>query len=68
MSKLLKSEPVMAFATLVSLAVTVAIVTGKLTLEDVTGFVAVFASVAAVLVPFIVGLVVRKNVTPVDKG
>jgi hypothetical protein len=63
---ILKTEPVMAFAVVVSLVIAVLIVTGTLSIDDVTGFVAVFGSVLAIVAPFLLGLVVRARVTPVD--
>lgn len=54
----------MVFATVLSLILAALIVAGKLTLDDVSHFVAVFAAVAAVVGPFVAGLVVRSRVTP----
>ena len=68
MKKLLKAEPVMAFGTLLSLILAALIVAGKLTLDDVSHYVAVFGAVAAVVVPFLAALVVRSQVTPTTKG
>lgn len=64
MTKLIRNEPVMVFAVTISLVLAALIVLGKLTLEDVQGFVAIFFAVLAVVVPTLAGLAVRARVTP----
>lgn len=68
MKNLLKNEPVMCAAVVLSLVLAALITAGKLTLDDVSGFVATFGAVLLIVGPVLVGGWVRSKVSPVQKG
>lgn len=68
MKKLIRTEPVMVAAVVLSLALAALITAGKLTLDDVSGFVATFGAVLVIVGPVLLGTWVRSKVTPVEKG
>ena len=67
MTKLIKTEPVMAGAVAVSAVLAVLITAGKLTLDDVSGFVETFGSVLLIVGPVALGGWVRSKVSPVNE-
>ena len=68
MPKLLKTEPVMVAAVLLSLALAMLITAGIITLGDVSGFVETFGAVLVIVGPVLLGGWVRSRVSPVEKG
>lgn len=66
--KLIKSEPAMTAAVVVSLVLATLIFLGKLELADVSEFVETFGAVLLILGPLFLGGWVRSKVTPVGKG
>lgn len=68
MKKLIRTEPVMVAAVVLSLILAAAITAGKLTLDDVSGFVATFGAVLVIVGPVLLGTWVRSKVTPTGKG
>ena len=67
MKKLLKSEPVMCGAVALSLILAALITAGKLTLDDVSGFVDTFGKVLLIVGPVALGGWIRAKVTPTGK-
>lgn len=63
--KLLKSEPVMCAAVVLSLVLAALITAGKLTLTNVSDFVETFGAVLVIVGPVLLGGWVRSKVTPV---
>lgn len=68
MSKIIRTEPVMVAAVVLSLALAVLITAEVITLGDVSGFVETFGAVLVILGPVFLGGWVRSKVTPVGKG
>lgn len=68
MKKLIRTEPVMVAAVVLSLLLAALITAGWLTLDDVSGFVATFGAVLVIVGPVLLGTWVRSKVTPVGEG
>lgn len=68
MKNLLKSEPVMVAAVVLSALLALAIRLGYLSLDDLTGYVETFGAVLLILGPVLLGGWVRSKVTPSGKG